>query len=91
MAAASPAALVVVPAPIVSQVTDLDIAPERVIGAQPEQPVELGDVRIHPLPRLSWRGRGRRLQPTPTADTGAGSATGRGCWLATWPEPGRAR
>lgn len=50
MAAASPAALVVVPAPIVSQVTDLDIAPERVIGAQPEQPLELGDVRIHPLP-----------------------------------------
>src|SRR6266511_1310781 len=50
MAAASPSAPVVVPAPIVSQVTDLGIAPERVIAAQPEQPIELRGVTVHPVP-----------------------------------------
>jgi len=50
LAAASPDARVVVPEPIVSQVTDLGIAPERIIGAQPERPVELGGVTVHPLP-----------------------------------------
>jgi L-ascorbate 6-phosphate lactonase len=50
MAAASPDARVVVPTPIVSQVIDLGIAPERVLGVQPEEPVELGGVTVHPLP-----------------------------------------
>jgi L-ascorbate 6-phosphate lactonase len=50
MAAASPDAMVVVPEPIVSQVTDLGIAPERVIAVQPEQPVELSGITVHPLP-----------------------------------------
>ncbi len=54
MAAASPGAAVVVPAPIVSQVTDLGIAPDRVIGAQPEQPIELRGLTVHPLP--AWHG-----------------------------------
>jgi L-ascorbate 6-phosphate lactonase len=50
MAAASPDARVVVPAPIVPQVRDLGIPPERIIGAQPEQPIELNGVTVHPLP-----------------------------------------
>jgi L-ascorbate 6-phosphate lactonase len=50
MAAASPEARVVVPTPIVSQVTDLGVAPEQVLGVQPEEPVELGAVTVHPLP-----------------------------------------
>jgi L-ascorbate 6-phosphate lactonase len=50
LATASPDARVVVPEPIVSQVTDLGIAPERIIGAQPERPVQLGGVIVHPLP-----------------------------------------
>jgi L-ascorbate 6-phosphate lactonase len=50
LAAASPGARIVVPRPIVSMVTDLGIAEDRVIGTQPGEKVEIGDVRIHPVP-----------------------------------------
>lgn len=42
--------MAVAPEPIVPQVTDLGIAAERVIAAQPERPVELGGVTVHPVP-----------------------------------------
>jgi L-ascorbate metabolism protein UlaG (beta-lactamase superfamily) len=54
LAAASPGAAVIVPAPIVSQVTDLGIAAGRVIGAEPDRPIELPGATVHPLP--SWHG-----------------------------------
>jgi L-ascorbate metabolism protein UlaG (beta-lactamase superfamily) len=50
LAAASPAARIVVPRPIVSMVTELGIAEDRVIGAQPGDKVEIEGVRIHPVP-----------------------------------------
>jgi len=52
MAAASPEAKVVVPTPLVPRVTALGILPDRVIGAQPDEPFELDGVTIHPLPAL---------------------------------------
>jgi L-ascorbate 6-phosphate lactonase len=50
LAAASPAARIVVPRPIVSMVTGLGIAEDRVIGTQPGEKVEIEGVRIHPVP-----------------------------------------
>jgi len=50
LAAASPGARIVVPRPIVSMVTDLGIAEDRVIGTQPGEKVEIDGVRIHPVP-----------------------------------------
>ncbi len=50
VAAASPDAKVVVPRPIVDQVVALGIEPERVIGAQPAEPVTIGPAVIHPVP-----------------------------------------
>ena len=50
LAAASPGARIVVPRPIVSMVTDLGIAEDRVIGAQPGEKVEIDGVWIHPVP-----------------------------------------
>ena len=50
LAAASPGARIVVPTPIVKMVTGLGIDPGRVIGAQPDEPIEAGGVRIHPVP-----------------------------------------
>jgi len=52
LAAASPEARLVVPAPLVPRATALGILPDRVIGAQPEEPFELDGVTIHPLPAL---------------------------------------
>jgi L-ascorbate 6-phosphate lactonase len=52
MAAASPEAKVVVPTPLVPRVTALGILPDRVIGAQPDEPFELDGVTVHPLPAL---------------------------------------
>jgi L-ascorbate 6-phosphate lactonase len=49
LAAASPGARFVVPAPIVPQVTALDIDPERVIGVQPGTPVQVAGVTLHPV------------------------------------------
>ena len=52
LAAASPEAKVVVPTPLVPRVTALGILPDRVIGAQPDEPFELDGVTIHPVPAL---------------------------------------
>ena len=48
--AASPEARLVVPAPLAPRATALRILPDRVIGAQPDEPFELNGVTIHPLP-----------------------------------------
>jgi len=50
IAAASPDAVIVVPKPIVSMVTDLGIAPNRVIGAQPGETISHGGATLHPVP-----------------------------------------
>jgi L-ascorbate metabolism protein UlaG (beta-lactamase superfamily) len=47
IAEASPQAVFVVPTPIVDMVTEAGIAPDRVIGMQPGDPVDLAGVRIH--------------------------------------------
>ena len=52
LAAASPEARVVVPTPLVERVTALGILPDRVVGAQPDEPFELDGVTIHPLPAV---------------------------------------
>jgi L-ascorbate metabolism protein UlaG (beta-lactamase superfamily) len=46
IAAASPQARFVVPTPIVDMVTEVGIAPERVVGVQPGEPVELDGVTV---------------------------------------------
>jgi L-ascorbate 6-phosphate lactonase len=50
IAAASPEARFVVPRPIVDQVVRLGIAAERVLDAQPDAPLRLGAVTVHPVP-----------------------------------------
>lgn len=50
IAAASPDAMIVVPEPIVSMVTDLGIAANRVIGVQPGETITHGGVTLHPVP-----------------------------------------
>ena len=52
LAKASPHARFVVPLPIVDQVTALDISPERVVGVQPGDELDLGEVKIFPTPAL---------------------------------------
>jgi L-ascorbate 6-phosphate lactonase len=49
IAKASPGATFVVPTPIVDLVTDAGIAPERVVGVQPGEPVELAGLSIRAL------------------------------------------
>lgn len=50
IARASPEALIVVPRPIVSRVADLGIAVERIIGAQPDETVDVRGVSVIPVP-----------------------------------------
>lgn len=50
LAAASPAARIVVPYPIVSRVTDLGISSDRVIGARPGGSIALPGVTIEAIP-----------------------------------------
>jgi L-ascorbate metabolism protein UlaG (beta-lactamase superfamily) len=50
IADASPDARVIVPRPVVDDVVALGIPRERVVGAQPDEPVVLGSVTVHPLP-----------------------------------------
>jgi L-ascorbate 6-phosphate lactonase len=50
IAAASPAARFVVPEPVVGRLTDLGVAPARVVPAQPGRAVELDGIRIDPVP-----------------------------------------
>ncbi len=39
----------IVPRPLVHHIDDLGLSPERVIGAQPDQPVEGNGVRVYPV------------------------------------------
>jgi L-ascorbate 6-phosphate lactonase len=50
LAEASPEAVIVVPEPIVDEVTSLGIDSSRVIGAQPDRPIELDGLSVHPVP-----------------------------------------
>ena len=50
IAAASPGAVFVVPAPIVDMVTEVGVPPDRVVGAQPGDRLDLAGVAIHPVP-----------------------------------------
>jgi L-ascorbate metabolism protein UlaG (beta-lactamase superfamily) len=53
IAAASPAAVFVVPTPIVDMVTEAGIAPDRVVGAQPgPPPLELAGLTIRAVPAM---------------------------------------
>ena len=52
IAAASPGAVIVVPAPIVGMVTEAGIAADRVVGVQPGEPVELAGLRIRAVPAM---------------------------------------
>ena len=52
LAQASPQARFVVPLPIVDQVTALDISLERVMGVQPGEELDLGEVTLFPVPAL---------------------------------------
>jgi L-ascorbate metabolism protein UlaG (beta-lactamase superfamily) len=52
IAAASPQAVFVVPTPIVDMVTEAGIAPDRVVGAQPGDALELAGLRIRAVPAL---------------------------------------
>lgn len=46
----APDAKIVVPTPIEFMATDLGIAGDRVVGAQPGESISLGDLTIHPVP-----------------------------------------
>jgi L-ascorbate 6-phosphate lactonase len=48
----SPRACVVVPEPIVDMVVGLGIARERVVGVQPDRPVEVAGVKVHAIPAM---------------------------------------
>jgi L-ascorbate metabolism protein UlaG (beta-lactamase superfamily) len=50
LAKASPEALFVVPEPVGGRVATLGIPRERVAGAQPDRPLELDRLTIHPVP-----------------------------------------
>jgi L-ascorbate 6-phosphate lactonase len=52
IAAASPQAVFVVPTPIVDMVAEAGIAPDRVIGMQPGDPIELAGIRIRAVPAM---------------------------------------
>lgn len=52
IAAASPGAVFVVPTPIVDLVTEAGIAPDRVVGMQPGETVELAGLRVRAVPAM---------------------------------------
>lgn len=52
IAAASPGAVFVVPAPIADMVTEAGIAADRVVGVQPEDDLEVAGMRIRPVPAM---------------------------------------
>jgi len=52
LALLSPQTRFVVPRPIVEQVTAAGIAPERVLGVQPDEEYELGTARLIPVPAV---------------------------------------
>lgn len=52
IATASPQAVFVVPTPIVDMVTEVGISPDRVVGMQPGDPVELAGLSIRAVPAM---------------------------------------
>jgi L-ascorbate metabolism protein UlaG (beta-lactamase superfamily) len=50
LCASSPDARVVVPAPVVGMVTELGVAESRVVGMQPDRPLQLAGIAIHAIP-----------------------------------------
>jgi L-ascorbate 6-phosphate lactonase len=52
IALASPRATFVVPRPIVDMVTEAGVAPDRVLGMQPDETVELGSLGIRAVPAM---------------------------------------
>jgi L-ascorbate metabolism protein UlaG (beta-lactamase superfamily) len=52
IARASPQAVFVVPTPIVDMVTEVGIAPDRVVGIQPEDPVTIAGVAVRAVPAM---------------------------------------
>jgi L-ascorbate 6-phosphate lactonase len=52
IAAASPGAVFVVPAPIVDMVTESGVPPDRVVGMQPGDPIELAGMSIRAVPAM---------------------------------------
>lgn len=52
IAAASPAAVFVVPTPIVDMVTEAGIAPDRVVGLQPGEAAELAGLAVRAVPAM---------------------------------------
>ncbi len=52
IAAASPGAVFVVPTPIVDMVTDAGIAPDRVVGLQPGEALELAGLTVRAVPAM---------------------------------------
>jgi L-ascorbate 6-phosphate lactonase len=52
IAEASPGAVFVVPTPIVDMVAEAGIAPDRVVGMQPGDPVELAGLRVRAVPAM---------------------------------------
>jgi L-ascorbate 6-phosphate lactonase len=52
IAAASPGAVFVVPTPIVDMVTESGVAPDRVVGVQPGDPMDLGGLSIRAVPAM---------------------------------------
>jgi L-ascorbate 6-phosphate lactonase len=52
LAQSSPNAQIVVPRPIVGQVLELGIGSELVVGVQPGEPIELGKLKVFPVPAM---------------------------------------
>ena len=52
IAAASPGAVFVVPTPIVDMVTESGVAPDRVVGVQPGDPMDLAGLPIRAVPAM---------------------------------------
>jgi L-ascorbate 6-phosphate lactonase len=52
IAKASPGAVFVVPTPIVDMVTESGVPPDRVVGMQPGEPLEVAGVRIEAVPAM---------------------------------------
>lgn len=50
IAAASPGAVFVVPTPIVDMVTEVGVPPDRVVGVQPGEPLDIAGFAILPVP-----------------------------------------
>ena len=46
----SPDAVFIVPTPIAPQLRERGVAPERIVGAQPGEPIRVGRLTVHPVP-----------------------------------------